>query len=88
MRKSFDEADELDGFEELREEDKDKIRKAWTDGHVADEDIPDTARKPDEEEDEDVALDEIPSGDEDVDMDVVPTQKVTVDDKVRILTFW
>ncbi|KAI0088892.1 hypothetical protein BDY19DRAFT_946638 [Irpex rosettiformis] len=52
MKKSFDEADELDGFDELSEEDQDRIRKAWQDGHVADEDIPDTARKPEKDEEE------------------------------------
>lgn len=45
MKKSFTEADELDGFDELQPADQDKIRKAWEDGHVADEDIPETARK-------------------------------------------
>ena len=53
IKKSIEEADDLDGFEELRDEDKDKIRKAWEEGHVADEDIPESARKNDgEEEDE------------------------------------
>ncbi|KIK65652.1 hypothetical protein GYMLUDRAFT_159512 [Collybiopsis luxurians FD-317 M1] len=50
------EASDIDGFEELRPEDQDKITKAWEEGHVADEDIPETARKAegeaDEEEDE------------------------------------
>jgi len=45
MKKSFSEADELDGFDELQSADQDKIRKAWEDGHVADEDVPETARK-------------------------------------------
>ncbi|KAI9458848.1 hypothetical protein BJY52DRAFT_398656 [Lactarius psammicola] len=45
MKKSFSEADELDGFDELQPADQDKIRKAWEDGHVADEDVPETARK-------------------------------------------
>ena len=58
MKKSFEEADELDGFEELKDEDQEKIRTAWQEGHVADEDVPETARKPakdgeDEGEDED-----------------------------------
>ena len=54
MKKSFEEADELDGFDELNEQDQEKVRKAWEEGHVADEDIPDSARKPaGEEEDED-----------------------------------
>lgn len=55
MKKSIEEAEDLDGFDELNDEDKEKIRKAWEVGHVADEDIPDTARKADddgEEEDE------------------------------------
>jgi hypothetical protein len=45
MKKSFPSADELDGFEELQSSDQDKVQKAWEDGHVADEDIPETARK-------------------------------------------
>ncbi|KAI0694521.1 poly polymerase and DNA-ligase Zn-finger region-domain-containing protein [Cytidiella melzeri] len=50
MKNSFDEADELDGFDDLEEKDQEKIRKAWQEGHVADEDIPESARKPDGEE--------------------------------------
>ncbi|KAH9000776.1 hypothetical protein EDB86DRAFT_451499 [Lactarius hatsudake] len=45
LKKSFSEADELDGFDELQPADQDKIRKAWEDGQVADEDVPETARK-------------------------------------------
>jgi hypothetical protein len=45
MKKSFSEADELDGFDELQPADQDKIRKTWELGHVPDEDIPETARK-------------------------------------------
>lgn len=45
MKKSFDEADELDGFEDLQEEDQEKIRTAWEKGHVAEEDIPLSAVK-------------------------------------------
>jgi Poly(ADP-ribose) polymerase and DNA-Ligase Zn-finger region len=45
MKKSFSSADELDGFDDLQPGDQDKVRKAWEDGHVADEDIPETARK-------------------------------------------
>jgi len=45
FKKSFSQADELDGFDELQPADQDKIRKAWEDGNVADEDIPETARK-------------------------------------------
>ncbi|EGO03483.1 hypothetical protein SERLA73DRAFT_45622 [Serpula lacrymans var. lacrymans S7.3] len=56
MKSQFEDAAELDGFEELNEKDQNKIRKAWEDGKVADEDIPETARKPQgddaEEEDE------------------------------------
>ena len=47
----------MDGFDELKPEDKEKVRKAFQDGHVADEDIPESARKEgasgEEEEDED-----------------------------------
>ncbi|CCM01220.1 uncharacterized protein FIBRA_03268 [Fibroporia radiculosa] len=52
-KKSFDDAEDLDGFEELTEEDQEKIRKAWAEGQVADEDIPDSARKPEGEDAED-----------------------------------
>ena len=50
MKKSFEAASELDGYEELQPEDQEKIDQAWETGHVADEDIPDSARKPDAEE--------------------------------------
>ena len=50
MKKSFGEGSELDGYEDLQPEDQDKVVKAWQDGHVADEDIPDSARKPAGEE--------------------------------------
>ncbi|OBZ77754.1 PARP-type zinc finger-containing protein C2A9.07c [Grifola frondosa] len=56
MKNSFEEADELDGFDELNEGDQEKVQKAWEEGHVADEDIPETARKSageEGEEDED-----------------------------------
>jgi len=46
MKKSFEEASELDGYEDLRPEDQAKIDTAWTEGKVADEDVPESARKP------------------------------------------
>ena len=45
VKKSFSKVDELDGFNELLTAEQDKFRNAWEDGHVADEDIPETARK-------------------------------------------
>lgn len=53
MKNSFSESSELDGYDELTDEDKAKVDKAWEEGHVADEDIPDSARKPAAEGDED-----------------------------------
>ena len=53
FKKSFSQADELDGFDELQPADQDKIRRAWDDGHVADEDVPETARKPEQAGDTD-----------------------------------
>lgn len=50
MKNSFDEADELDGFDDLKDEDKERVQKAWAEGHVAPEDVPETARKADGEE--------------------------------------
>lgn len=60
MKKSFNEASELDGFEDMKEEDQERISKAWEDGHVADEDIPDTARKPEGEDGEEDEEEEKP----------------------------
>ncbi|CAK5264998.1 unnamed protein product, partial [Mycena citricolor] len=45
VKKEHEEASELDGFEDLNEEDQERVTKAWEDGHVADEDIPESARK-------------------------------------------
>ncbi|EKM56501.1 uncharacterized protein PHACADRAFT_253668 [Phanerochaete carnosa HHB-10118-sp] len=55
MKGQFENADELDGFDDLKEEDQERIRKAWEEGHVADEDIPESARNPagEDEEEED-----------------------------------
>ena len=55
MKNSFSEAEDLDGFDELQDEDQDRVQKAWEDGRVADEDIPESARKPagEGEDDED-----------------------------------
>ncbi|THH13241.1 hypothetical protein EW146_g6961 [Bondarzewia mesenterica] len=50
MKKQFEDASELDGFEELKEEDKERVQKAWEEDHVADEDIPATAKKSEEDE--------------------------------------
>lgn len=50
IRGQFSDATELDGFDELTETDKSKIVKAYEEGHVADEDIPDSARKLEGEE--------------------------------------
>jgi hypothetical protein len=55
MKKAFSNADDLDGFEDLQPADQEKVRQAWDNGHVADEDIPDTARKPEGEDEADEA---------------------------------
>ena len=53
MKNSFNDADELDGFDELNDEDQERVKKAWEDGRVAAEDVPETAKKGDGEDDED-----------------------------------
>lgn len=53
MKSKFEDPSDLDGFEDLTPEDQAKIKKAYEDGHVADEDIPDSARKPEADDDED-----------------------------------
>jgi len=52
MKQSFEDADELDGFDDLKDKDKERIRKAWEEGKVADEDIPESARGGGDEVDE------------------------------------
>lgn len=53
MKAKFSDPEDLDGFEDLKEEDQARVRRAWEEGHVADEDIPPSARKPaDTENDE------------------------------------
>ncbi|KAH7325350.1 poly polymerase and DNA-ligase Zn-finger region-domain-containing protein [Rhizoctonia solani] len=51
FKQQFDIADEIDGFDGLRDEDKYRIHMAWTEGCVAEEDIPATARKGENEND-------------------------------------
>jgi hypothetical protein len=53
VKKSFPSPSELDGFEDLRPEDQDKVTNAYEHGKVADEDIPPSARKADAEEGDD-----------------------------------
>lgn len=50
MKKSFESASELDGYEDLKPEDQAKIEEAWKVGNVADEDVPESARKPEGED--------------------------------------
>jgi len=52
VKKSFEEASELDGYDDLNPEDQARVIKAYQEGHVADEDIPESARKPADEEGE------------------------------------
>ena len=53
VKENFSSASELDVYEDMTEEDKEKIDTAYEVGHVADEDIPESAKKPTEDEDED-----------------------------------
>ncbi|KAF8321988.1 uncharacterized protein EI90DRAFT_2937645 [Cantharellus anzutake] len=57
MKKKHPDPEDIDGYEYLNPTQQAKIRTAWETGHVADEDIPPSARKPegeggDEEEEE------------------------------------
>lgn len=58
MKKQFEAASELDGYEDLKAADQAKVDKAWEEGHVADEDIPASARKPEADGDGDGEGDE------------------------------
>ena len=46
MKQALDDASELDGFDDLRDDDQARVRAAFESGKVADEDVPDSARKP------------------------------------------
>ena len=50
MKKSFDSASDLDGYDDLNDDDKAKVDLAWENGKVADEDIPESAKKADDGE--------------------------------------
>jgi len=52
VKKSFEEASEIDGYDALSPEDQARVIKAYQEGHVADEDIPESAKKPADDEDE------------------------------------
>jgi hypothetical protein len=43
---------DLDGYVNLKPEDKEKVNKAWKEGKVAEEDIPESAKKPQSDEEE------------------------------------
>ncbi|KAH7103764.1 Cullin binding-domain-containing protein [Auriculariales sp. MPI-PUGE-AT-0066] len=53
VKKTIDDPTDLDGYDELQPVDQKKIETAWAEGHIADEDIPESARKPEEEGDDD-----------------------------------
>ncbi len=53
VKESAPNPEELDGWEDLKQEDKDKITKAYEEGHVAEEDIPETAKGDKDGADED-----------------------------------
>lgn len=52
IKESVGSASDLDGYDELKDEDKAKLDTAFEVGHVAEEDIPETAKGGDGEEDE------------------------------------
>lgn len=52
IKNSVGDVEDLDGFDELKDEDKDRLRHAFEEGKVADADIPASARKPVDEESE------------------------------------
>ncbi|KAF9530017.1 hypothetical protein CPB83DRAFT_734750, partial [Crepidotus variabilis] len=50
MKEKFDSAEGLDGYEDLRPEDQARVVKAYEVGEVAAEDVPESAKKPEGEE--------------------------------------
>ncbi|KIL62865.1 hypothetical protein M378DRAFT_165140 [Amanita muscaria Koide BX008] len=51
MKEMFSDPSDLNGYDDLKAEDQERIQKALEEGHVADEDIPNSARKKEGEED-------------------------------------
>ncbi|TFK41503.1 poly polymerase and DNA-ligase Zn-finger region-domain-containing protein [Crucibulum laeve] len=47
MKKSFEDPSELDGYDDLKPEDQAKVKESWQQGHVAEGDIPASAKKDD-----------------------------------------
>ena len=43
---------DLDGYDDLKFEDKEKVKKAWKEGKVAEENIPESAKKPQRDDEE------------------------------------
>jgi hypothetical protein len=54
---------DLDGYDDLKPEDKEKVNKAWEEGKVAEEDIPESAKKPQSDDEEAYDSDTHPAGD-------------------------
>ncbi|SGY33748.1 BQ5605_C002g01539 [Microbotryum silenes-dioicae] len=52
VKNKIDKAEDIDGFEDLREEDQERVKKAYETGHIAPEDIPESAKAKGEEGDE------------------------------------
>jgi len=52
IKNSVGDVEDLDGFDDLKDDDKDRLRHAFEEGKVADADIPATARKPTDDEGE------------------------------------
>jgi hypothetical protein len=48
MQELYSDPSNLDGFDDLKPEDKDRISKALQDGHVAEDDIPESAKEGEE----------------------------------------
>ena len=53
MKDKFEDATDLDGFEDLKPEDQAKVVQALQEGHVAEEDIPESAKKAEGDDGED-----------------------------------
>ncbi|EKM75837.1 hypothetical protein AGABI1DRAFT_116161 [Agaricus bisporus var. burnettii JB137-S8] len=67
VKKSIGAVTEIHGYEDLNDEDKAKVSTALDEGHVADADIPDSARKPEGEEEGKVAMNAAEKADADED---------------------
>lgn len=76
-------AADIDGYEDLKPDDQDRVRNAVEAGHVAPEDVPESAQKPDGEEEKPKRARKVSKKDEDGEGEEKPKRARATSSKVR-----